>query len=496
MAESTYTDDQTGENTEVILSLISHTNVGKTALARTLLRRDVGEVADRAHVTVSSEAYTLIEHDGYAARLWDTPGFGSNLAKLAKRLRTSGNPIGWIMHQVWDRFQDESLWCSQEAIRNIREDADLVLYLVDASQSPGTIGYVDIEMEILSWIGKPVLVFLNQTGRPDPSRTAAEEREWRDHLGNQDIVKSVSTLDAFTRCWIQEHHILEKAARHIGDEKREAAEKLARAWIDRNLEVFDQSIEVITDLLVFSLLDTEKLKEATMLQKLKTIVSKNSRDAEMEKVQQNMYRRLADRTADTINALIAQHGLDGKTARELASASREEFVCQRNVEESLAAAVGGAVSGLVGGLSADLIAGGATFGGGAVLGMLLGAGTTYALAKGYNLTQTGANEVRWTEAHFENQVKFIVMLYLAVSHFGRGRGAWQDDPGNNPSQWEEITDAQIQERHESIKSLWKKGGANAKSEKLAREVRTILRSLLSDSLGRLYPDSADIFPKK
>ena len=33
------------------LSLVSHTNVGKTTLARTLLARDIGEVRDEAHVT-------------------------------------------------------------------------------------------------------------------------------------------------------------------------------------------------------------------------------------------------------------------------------------------------------------------------------------------------------------------------------------------------------------------------------------------------------------
>ena len=44
---------------EIVLSLISHTNVGKTALARTLLRRDVGEVADSAHVTIVPESYPL-----------------------------------------------------------------------------------------------------------------------------------------------------------------------------------------------------------------------------------------------------------------------------------------------------------------------------------------------------------------------------------------------------------------------------------------------------
>ena len=44
------------EPATVTLSLISHTNVGKTTLARTLLRRDVGEVFDQAHVTQVSES--------------------------------------------------------------------------------------------------------------------------------------------------------------------------------------------------------------------------------------------------------------------------------------------------------------------------------------------------------------------------------------------------------------------------------------------------------
>ena len=35
----------------IALSLVSHTNAGKTTLARTLLGRDIGEVRDEAHVT-------------------------------------------------------------------------------------------------------------------------------------------------------------------------------------------------------------------------------------------------------------------------------------------------------------------------------------------------------------------------------------------------------------------------------------------------------------
>ena len=117
------------------LSLISHTNVGKTTLARTLLRSDVGEVLDRAHVTEANEAYDLVSTEGACLRLWDTPGLGDS-ARLVGRLAREGNPLGWFLHQVWDRYRDRALICSQEAVRNIQRDADVVLYLVNTAEDP------------------------------------------------------------------------------------------------------------------------------------------------------------------------------------------------------------------------------------------------------------------------------------------------------------------------------------------------------------------------
>ena len=45
----------------VRISLVSHTNAGKTTLARTLLGRDVGEVRDAPHVTEFADAHVLVE---------------------------------------------------------------------------------------------------------------------------------------------------------------------------------------------------------------------------------------------------------------------------------------------------------------------------------------------------------------------------------------------------------------------------------------------------
>ena len=116
----------------IALSLVSHTNVGKTTLARTLLQRDIGEVRDEAHVTLVAERQTLIETpQGDRLELWDTPGFGDS-QRLAARLARAANPIGWFLNEVWDRFRDRALWSSQAAARNVLNEADAVLYLVTA----------------------------------------------------------------------------------------------------------------------------------------------------------------------------------------------------------------------------------------------------------------------------------------------------------------------------------------------------------------------------
>ncbi|MEP6558099.1 MAG: GTPase domain-containing protein, partial [Burkholderiales bacterium] len=79
------------------LALISHTNVGKTTLARTLLGRDIGEVRDAPHITETADSHVLVATDaGDELRLWDTPGFGDSV-RLAQRLRNSEQPVGWFL---------------------------------------------------------------------------------------------------------------------------------------------------------------------------------------------------------------------------------------------------------------------------------------------------------------------------------------------------------------------------------------------------------------
>ena len=132
------------------LSLVSHTNVGKTTLARTLLGRDVGEVRDAPHVTEFADAYEMLRTEGgETLRLWDTPGFGDSV-RLLQRMQQSGNPLGWFLSQVWDRWRDRPFWASQQALRHVSETTDVVLYLVSAAEEPAAAAYVASEMALLA----------------------------------------------------------------------------------------------------------------------------------------------------------------------------------------------------------------------------------------------------------------------------------------------------------------------------------------------------------
>ena len=105
----------------ITFSLVSHTNVGKTTLARTLLQREIGEVRDQAHVTEFAEAHLLIESAaGDRLLLWDTPGFGDSV-RLLRRMRQSEQPLGWFLSAVWDRWRDRAFWSSQQTLRHVRK---------------------------------------------------------------------------------------------------------------------------------------------------------------------------------------------------------------------------------------------------------------------------------------------------------------------------------------------------------------------------------------
>ncbi|MDE2371647.1 MAG: GTPase domain-containing protein, partial [Burkholderiales bacterium] len=387
----------------VTLSLVSHTNAGKTTLARTLLRQDVGEIRDAPHVTEFETSHDLVaSDDGDVLRLWDTPGF-SDAARLVRRMRLDGHALGWLLSEVWDRWRDRAFWSSQRALRHVQAESDVVLYLVNAAESPAAAAYVEAEMALLGWVGKPVLVLLNQLGAPrDAAAEAAEVAAWRSHLQRWPLVRAVLPLDAFARCWIHERRLLATVQGLLEGEAAAAMARLARAWAARGEAAFDAAMGTLAESLARVALARETIAGETgwvdRLRRVGAAVARRDDEGPVAAAQRRLAAALETEAAAALARLIALHGLQGRVQREIVHRVEGQFALRQRVPEGRAAVVGGAVSGAALGLKADIASGGMTLGGGLLLGALLGALGGAGIARGINLVRgTDSSWVAWSD---------------------------------------------------------------------------------------------------
>ncbi len=484
----------------ISLSLVSHTNAGKTTLARTLLGRDVGTVRDAPHVTEFADVFTMLETaQGEKLLLWDTPGFGDS-GRLVKRLRMSGQPLGWFLSQVWDRWRDRAFWSSQQAMRNVRDEADVMLYLVNASESPEAAGYVQAEMALLGWLGKPVVVLLNQLGVPrEGAIEAAEVARWQAHLATHSFVTAVLPLDAFARCWVQEGALLEAIEAALTAERRALMQRLRAAWQAQRRQTFDAAMRSLAGSLARLACATEVVADAGSLSaRLRQAgiaigvgKSENSPTALAQKTLAE--RHGAEVRANTL-ALIGLHGLEGTAQVEILQRLASHFKTRLQLDETKAGLWGGIVSGALVGLKADLLSGGLTLGGGLLAGGLIGALGGAGLARCVNLVRgTDASWVAWNPAALDQMLEAALLRYLAVAHFGRGRGDWAQ--GESPSHWRGAVERALQPQREVLAAVWRERevgtGASTDTEAMLKAgLLPLIEQALRDVLLELYPTAA------
>ena len=486
-------------NATVSLSLVSHTNAGKTTLARTLLGRDVGTVRDAPHVTEFADEFMLIETAQHERLLlWDTPGFGDSV-RLAKRLRASGNPLGWFLAEVWDRWRDRAFWSTQQAMRNVRDEADVLLYLVNAAESPEAAGYVQPEMELLAWTGKPVIVLLNQLGAPrEAAVEGAEVERWRRHLARHAQIKAVLPLDAFARCWVQEGTLLTTIEGALEDEPRALMQRLRAAWQAQRVQTFEAAAASIAASLARLAVAFEVVSGpaglAARLRRVGTAVGIG--DAEQTPIalaQKALAERLDAEVRANTAELIALHGLEGTAQGEILTRLATHFEMRLRMDEGKAALWGGMVSGALVGLKADVLSGGLTLGGGLLAGGLIGALGAAGLARCVNLVRgTDRSWVTWNAEALGQMLEAALLRYLAVAHFGRGRGQWVQ--GESPPHWREVVQRALAPHAGALELAWRerevRGEAAEQAERqLAAALGSIVHGAAADALRSLYPDA-------
>ena len=472
----------------VHLSLVSHTNIGKTTLARTLLLRDVGEVADRAHVTETTDDYVLARGPaGCELVLWDTPGFGHSV-RLSERLAQRGNPVGWFLSEVWDRFTDRAFWLDQKLVRHVRDTSDIVLYLVNAAEPPESAGYVDAEMRILSWIGKPVIVLLNQMGRPrNAEDEAADVNAWRATLASYALVREVLPMDAFARCWVQEAALFDAIGLALPPERQATYNILRDVWVRARRATYANSVDALAHHLV-RLMGASELAPATTLKDHVLTVAKHfgllkSKSEGLADAQAALSSMAADGLCALTNKLIDINGLTGSgISKEILRRMKTDWnMAVYTIDPSRAAAVGAGM-GAASGVAADLSVAGLSLGLATLVGGVIGALGALGAAAVYNARHKKEGvEISWSTKALTSFTLEALLLYLAVAHFGRGRGDWHES--ESPAFWKDALEKALKQQPVDFTQLRELSPEDA-AQHLSRALDSLLRAVFFTLYGR------------
>jgi hypothetical protein len=368
---------------------------------------------------------------------------------------------------------------------------------VNAGEQPSSAGYIDAEMRILGWIGKPVILLLNQLGPPrEAAQSQADVAQWQAHIGQFQWIEMVLPFDAFARCWVQEGTLLAHVQRLLEAEHQQAFARLRDSWRERNLAVFHESMQALAQQIAAAAADAERIEELDIqgrarawLGAVATGVERS--DPRLERAQSALASRLDAHIRATTGKLVQLHGLTGRATDEVLKRMGGEFAVHRRADADKASVLGGLVSGALGGLAADLGAGGLTFGAGALLGGVLGAFGARGIAKAYNLARgTNTGTVRWSREFLFARVAAALMRYLAVAHFGRGRGQFVS--GVAPAHWQEAIQQALGSRRAALDAVLA-DAPSASQAAMAASLLPLVTQSAQAVLIQLYPDVAHVF---
>ena len=348
----------------------------------------------------------------------------------------------------------------------------MVLYLVNAAEDPADAGYVEPEMQILALdrqagprAAQPDGAAARAAGRSGGGRALARRS------AHAPIVRDVIALDAFARCWVQEGVLLSAVEKLLPPAKHAAFARVAAAWREKNLTRFHAAMEILAAQLARAVIDREVLGNKTFTQRAREFVQslglgRGDAATDKERAMAALAERLDADIRATTDKLIELHGLEGHAAAEVLRRLQDDYAATEPVSEGRAALLGGLASGALVGLKADLAAGGLTFGAGVVAGGIAGALGAAGLARGYNIVRGGEHAaVRWSSEFFVGLVRSALLRYLAVAHYGRGRGDFVQS--EHPTFWQSAVAAAVESRRNEIADIWEQGRSAASRRRLS-----------------------------
>jgi len=317
---------------------------------------------------------------------------------------------------------------------------------------------------------------------------------WRDALAAWPLVRAVLPLDAFARCWVHEGTLLDAVQQVLTGDKAAAMARLAAAWHARREATFAAAVSELAQSIARAALAREAVDEGAAgligqawRQIGQTLRGKGEEDTSpAARAQQALAATLAAEVQASTTRLVRLHGLAGEAQAEVLSRVAALFETTHKLPEAKAALVGGAVTGALAGLKADVATGGLTLGGGMLVGAVLGALGAAGVARGINVVRgTDRSWVTLGDEALHAYTEAALLRYLAVAHFGRGRGDWV--AGEAPAHWAAVVREALVPERAALAAAWADRGLPAQA--VAAAVQPALRRAIAAVLRQLYPQA-------
>jgi hypothetical protein len=337
-----------------------------------------------------------------------------------------------------------------------------------------------------------VLVLLNQLGAPRAAADEAAEVElWRAHLSRWPQVAAVLPMDAFARCWVHEATLLQAVQQVLTGDAVGRMQRLAASWQAARAATFDEALQVLARSLARAALAKEAVQNdagwGERWRRLGAALGKPDDDSPAESAQVRLTKALAEDARQSTEQLLRLHHLDGQVQMQIMQRVQGQFTQRARVSEGRAALWGGAVTGAVAGLKADILTGGLTMGGGLLAGGLLGALGAAGVARGINVVR-GVDQswVAFSDEALMGAAQAGLLRYLAVAHFGRGRGQWSQ--GEAPAHWGPAVAQALATQREAMCIAWRERGTPDISQPLlVAQLQPLLHAAARQVLRQLYP---------
>jgi hypothetical protein len=98
--------------------------------------------------------------------------------------------------------------------------------------------------------------------------------------------------------------------------------------------------------------------------------------------------------------------------------------------------------------------------------------------------------IGWSASFLTERVRAALLRYLAVAHFGRGRGDWVE--GEHPPHWHVLVEEIVGDRAAALAAVWAGAEAGEGRETVEGGLRPVVDGATRRLLVRLYPEAAPL----